>query len=185
MRDEFLENLRNDWTSQDVELDALRRRLARARWMDLGGIAFVAACALIGAGIGLWFALLAWQRSDVLFALSAFTLLVVALPSAVADLKTRRRMPDDCGETPEAVLRAALARARVTDTILRIGSWNAMALFVFVGVLWACVFAGWIPHRYPLAFLSGVWIGAAAAALAWCLWRSRRNQRERAQCERL
>jgi hypothetical protein len=185
MRDEFLENLRNDWTSQDIELDALRRRLARGRWTDLVGVVLVAACALLGTGVGIWFALLAWQRSDVLFALSAFTLLVVALPSAVADLKIRRLMLDDCGDTPEQVLRAALARARVTDTILKIGLWNAVALFVFVGVFWVCVFAGWIPHRYPLVLFSCVWIVAAATALGWCLGRLRRNQSARAQCERL
>jgi divalent metal cation (Fe/Co/Zn/Cd) transporter len=185
MTDDFLAGLKNDWRSQDSEFEAVKLRLSRARWAARAAIAAEAALTLSGMAVGFWFASIALRNHDLFFGLSAFMLLLVVPLSAVVLLGLRRKLLGDVGETPEYVLHFALARTQVVDRILKIGLLSAAILLLFVAVLWVCAFVGWISHRYPLALLSGIWIGASAIAVAWFLWRRRRNDRERAQCRRL
>ena len=185
MSDEFIAILKNDWKAQEPEFESVKRRLRRARWTTRAIIIIEAVLLLIGIAAGAWFAITAWRHSDVFFGISAVTLIFVALPSAVVLFRLRIRLLAESGKSPEDMLNHALSRARETDRILAIGEWNAIALLVFVGVLWAGVWVGWISHRYPVILLSGIWIVSAVTALAWCAWRRRRNDREREQCLRL
>jgi hypothetical protein len=185
MTDDFLVNLRNDWRSQDSEFEAVKHRLARARWTTRALIAFEAARLLFAIAVGVWFAAIAWQRDDIFFGLSAFTLLLAVPPLTIAVLMARREMLDDSSETPEGVLRFGLRRASATDRILKLGLWGAAMLQAFVAVLWIFKWAGLIHRHYPLIPFTCIWIGSALIALAWYVWRKRRNDAERAQCRRL
>jgi MFS family permease len=185
MTDDFVASLRNDWREQDLELEQVRRRLARARLATRALIVVEAAYTAIGVAVGVWFAVMAWKHSDVFFGISAFTLLLAVPPAYILLLRARRQSLDVSGETPEETVRSALKRTIAADRIVRIGFWNAAALMLFVVVLWVCVAAGVIPHQYPVVLFSAIWLASAAIVSLWYLWRRKRNAAERRQCERL
>jgi hypothetical protein len=185
MTDDPLAELRADWHRQHVDVVAMadesRRWRRRARlWIVLDAVA-----ALFALGAGITFALSAWRTHDWLFGLSAATLLFVCPPFAISLIRTRRVSTNWRDKTPEGTLQYALARTLATNKILKIEFWNAIALLCFVASVWLCVWAGLISRRYPLGFMSAVWIGSAIAALLWVKWRVPRNAMEKKQCERL
>jgi len=185
MTDEVIDELRADWRRQEIQLDDFRRRLNRSRLRTTWVIAFELAMDLIGVLAGLWYAVLAWQFRDLLFGLSALTLLVIFPPFAIELYRLRRRSLLWVDRTPEGTLRYALARIGLARRILRLQSWSAGALLLFVGVVWAAAWMGWISRRYPLRILLTVWISAAAFTLLWSRWRLRQGDHEHETCERL
>jgi len=185
MTDEVIDELRADWRRQEIQLDDFRRRLSRSRVRTTWVIAFELAMALIGVLAGLWYAVLAWQRRDLLFGLSALTMLVVSPPFAVEVHRLRRRSLVWADRTPEGTLRYALARIRLASRILRLQSWGGVVLLLFVGVVWAAAWMGWISRTYPLGILTTVWVSAAAFTLLWSRWRLRQGDHEHETCERL
>ena len=184
MTDDPVAEFRADWHRQHIDVVALAERSRRwRRRMHLLILADVVA-GLVGLGAGLIFAFAAWRRHDWLFGLSAFTLLLLCPTFAIALIRTRLSA-DWKDETPEGTLQYALARTLAVDKILRLELWNGVALLCFVAVVWICVAAGLISRRYPLVFMSAIWIGTAIAALLWVKWRAPRNALEKQQCRRL
>lgn len=185
MTDDLVGELKADWQRQDVEVVAVKQRLKRWRSFAYLIVAADIAGALLALAVGIGFAVIAWRRNDLLFGLSAFTLLVTYPPLVIRVFRERRRSLRWADRTPEGTLRYALTRTRAIDKILKIGYWNGVVLLCFVASVWICVLAGFISRRYPLVFMSVIWIAAALGAMLWAHWRMRRNALERAHCERL
>jgi hypothetical protein len=185
MTDDLVGELKADWQRQDVEIVAVKQRLTRWRSRAYLILAADVVGALLALAVGTGFAAIAWKSHDLLFGLSAFTLLVVCPPFIVGVFRERLRSLKWTDRTPEGTLRYALTRTRAIDQILRIGYWSSVVLLSFVALVWACVAAGFISRRYPLIFMTVVWIAAALVAMLWAKWRMRRTALERAHCERL
>lgn len=185
MTDDLVGELKADWQRQDVEIAAVKRRLKRSRSLAYLIVAAEIVGALAALAAGVAFAVIAWSRYDLLFGLSAFTLLVAYPPFVIGIFRERHRSLRWVDRTPEGTLRYALTRTRATDKILMIGYWNGILLLGFVALVWVCVLAGLISRRYPLVVMSVVWIVSAVAAILWAKWRMRRTALERAHCERL
>jgi hypothetical protein len=185
MTDDPLAELRADWHRQHTDIVAVadnsRRWRRRAHLLILVDVV----TGLLALGAGIVFTLVAWRTHDWLFGLSAVTLLTVCPPCAISLIRTRRLSVNWKDNTPEGILRYALARTAAISKILRIEFWNGIALLCFVASVWLCVWAGLISHHYPLVLMSGIWIGAAFASLLWAKWRMPRNALEKKQCERL
>jgi hypothetical protein len=188
MTDDPVSEYKADWRRQDVEVEAIRQRLHRRRMLGYLNFAagFVGSLLALATGVG--YAVIAWKKRDVLFGLSALTLLIAYPPLALGAFRARRLSMIWTDRTPEGTLRYALAQSRSIDKVLRFEYWGGVVLFCFVGVVWACVLTGLVSDRYPralLAFMSVIWILAATAMLLWVKWRSRRNVREWDNCREL
>src|SRR5579864_216789 len=124
MTDDLVGELKADWQRQDVEVVAVKQRLKRWRSFAYLIVAADVAGALLALAAGIGFAVIAWRRNDLLFGLSAFTLLVTYPPLVIRAFRERRRSLRWADRTPEGTLRYALTRTRAIDTILKIGYWN-------------------------------------------------------------
>jgi len=185
MTDDPLTEFRADWQRQHVDVIAVAEN--SRRWRRRTQLLIVAdvVAALIALGVGFLFTLLAWKTHDWLFGLSAFTLLFACPAFAVSLIRARRMSVDWTDKTPEGALQYALARTLAVARILNIEFWNGIVLLCFVALVWICVWAGLISRRYPLVFMSGIWIVTAIAALLWVKWRAPRNALEKKQCQQL
>jgi hypothetical protein len=185
MSDDPLAEFRADWHRQHIDIVAVAENSLRWRRRTHLLIATDMFLGLVGLGAGVVFALLAWKIHDWLFGLSAFTLLFVCPAFAISLVRTRRLSVDWKDKTPEGTLQYALARTLAINKILKIELWNGIVLLCFVALVWLGVWAGLISRRYPLVFLSVIWIVTAIGALLWVKWRAPRNALERKQCEQL
>lgn len=185
MSDELLEDLKADWRYQQVPIEKLRRRLQRIRWQTRVVMVIETMMTLLGLIVGVHFAVVAWQRRDLLFALSALSLLLVCVPLAIEVYRTRRRSLHWADRTPEGTLRYALTRLHLTRQILLMQYCQGVALLLLVAVVWASAHLGYIAHDRSLGALLGIWIAAAFATLLWSRWRMRRVDTEYATCQKL
>ena len=182
---DFPKELKQDWTTQEVELQALTRRLRRG---DLSWRALLVATvgvAVVGVAFGIWFAWIAIRDRDLFHALAAVTMLTAIPPAAVAEFKTRRDALRWYEPTPEGVLRHALQRVEATGRLLRITLINAIILPVLAAVVWICVATGMIAQQPALVLITLLWTGFGLLTFGWVHWRGRTNLRERERCQRL
>jgi len=184
MSDEFIGSLKADWNPQgaDVALVRLRRR----RWAPHALLAADAFGALVMLGFGLAYGVIALERRDLLFALSAVAMLPVGLPLVLAGMAMRWRALAWEGETPEGVLTSSLRRLIATRRVLKLGRSAAVVLFLLAIAIWGSALAGWVREpRWILLVITSSWVTAALAGLGWIRWRLARTARDIAACESL
>jgi hypothetical protein len=185
MLDNSIEELKQQWQRQQIDLGVLRHRLGhwRLKTYLMMAVDIVAALLALTAGVG--FMIVAVRNHDFFYGVSGITLLAVCPVAAVGLLRARQQGLSWIDRTPEGTLRYALTRARTTERVLRIQFWNCVALLCFVGLIWLCVLAGWIPERSSILVMSAIWITWATGLLLWTQWRRARNLREQTHCARL
>jgi hypothetical protein len=96
-------------------------------------------------------------------------------------------------EVTPSVLNVCFLGSRSSDfaimrQIIRLQSWSGLGLLLFVGLVWGAVWMGWISRKYPMSILwtlTATWAFAGIATPLWGQWRSRKNDREYRNCERL
>lgn len=178
-------NLKKLWIEQDLNITTLNRRLRYGAiyWRALSMISVVAAIAAVGAGS--WFAMKAVRQRDLLYALSAFALLVAVPPAAVAEVRARGQGMKWHDQTPEGTIRYALRRTVITERLLRITFFNGCVLSALVTAVWICVLLGLIPKQSCIVTITGIWLGVAMGTLLWVRFKKNSNQRERERCEKL
>lgn len=184
-RPDELGALKADWRRQDTRIDALSRELEGVRRGTRMVLALEILLTLAGILLGCFYAVAAWRDHDVLFALSAWMLLVVVPPLAIPGLLLRHRSLDFPDRTPEGTLRYALQRLKLASRILRMQQVGNATLLAFVACVWASAALGWIPRRYPLVTLTVVWLLSVLAAELWCRRRLRHHAVESARCSQL
>jgi hypothetical protein len=185
MTDEFLTSLKNDWREQDSEFESVRQRLARARWASRAYFMLEAARTAFVLVVGIWFAFAAWEKKDLLLALSAATVFIVAPIFGYVRLTARRDMLGDTGRSPEETLRFALKRTYAADRICRFGMRSTTMALAFLAIVWMLDIAGLIPRHDPILLITVLSLCMCAAFYTWFSWRRPRIARERVQCERL
>lgn len=183
MSDDFLAKARADWRASDGELErmavTLRRKYA---WSKIGVVyEMVSGAVAIAAGVFLIAADLA--PYNVLARLAGAVLLVAVPILSAAAWFARRAHPKWEDTTPEGVLRYALKRLDVVESLVKIARWNAFVLAGFVAAIWGFAGGGRIPVDWMLLGFTVFYLGIAAASFAWTRWRLRKLAHEREQAK--
>lgn len=161
MTDELAE-LKADWRRQATDIEQLRNRLDGLRSRTRRRLLVQRISLSCGLLVGIAYAGLAWWWHDLLFALSALTLLADLYLFSGPALRLRRRSLDFQDRTPEGTLRYAVTRQVLIIRYLRLMFASSASLAVLSVVTWGAVAAGWV--RYPLLliiFITAVWLLAA------------------------
>ena len=182
---DFSAELKNDWTAQAIEVQALAHRLRRGDFIWRLLLIASLAVAFFGLVAAVWFAWIAVRERDLFHGLAAITMLTAVPPAAIAEFRARRAVLRWHDRTPEGVVRHASQRVEATARLLHIAFINGLVLLALSAVIWICVPFGLIAERIPVALTTGIWIGFGLATLAWVRWRTRLNARERERCLRL
>lgn len=184
MSDDFIENLRNDWTRQaaEQEVEHLRGRLSRTRRLPHAMAGGELVGGLVALASGVWFAIAAWERHDLLLALSAVVSAGIAPVLAAAAVIARLPAFTWEGGTPEGVLRHAAARNAAARRAIRLGYAGAVVLAALVAVLWVCAALGLTPASPFLVAVTTLWLACALIAWLWLQHRSRRVAGEAERC---
>lgn len=180
--DRFLAGIGDNWRSIGGDHARLHQHLKRTRhWPRLLRLADITG-ALALFGVGCWFAWEAVAGQSVFFALSALVLLAVPPALLPAALRARKDSLAWEDETPEDVLRMALAR---TDAALRmavLGQWKMIVIQVFLAVLWIAETAGLMTAGNFLNLYTLISLVVLAAYAPWLEWRRTALSRERDAC---
>jgi hypothetical protein len=111
-----MDDLKTDWQRQELEVDELQLRLRASRWRTRLVLVLEILWTLFGLVMGLLYAVIAWRWRDLLFALSALTILLIVPPFFVELLLLRLRSLGWVDRTPEGTRWPARAsRARSFD----------------------------------------------------------------------
>src|SRR5262245_5122626 len=137
MSDEFLLAARSDWAGQPVAIGRMRERLRRTRWLPHALLWAELAVALLGVGVGRWFASVALETGRLVFAVSAVTMLGTLPVAGVIAFLVRRGALRWEDETPESVLRLSIRRAGAALAALRLGWWSIGLMAGFLALLWS------------------------------------------------
>jgi hypothetical protein len=184
MDDPFLDRLKTEWRTPDVDIGQLRLRVARrqawaraAPWGNMGS-------ALLLGGLFLWFAVAAIDRQDPVFGLGAFAYLVALIAVLVGSVKSLNDRLIERHEAPLAFLRL---HRRLVETVRR-SLWGArcaatimMALCV---AIWLMAAVG-LAQPADAALLSATWGATGILTWIWQMWRRRRLDDEADSCDRM
>ena len=187
MSDEFIRSLQGDWQSQDHDATRVLRRLRRTRWMPhvvLGAEIVGCAFALL---VGIWFAWVAMHTDEhqLLFALSAAVMLIVAPALCIASVMVRRHSLAWDAETPESLLAVGIRRAETSLSALRIGRWHIAIIAFFVSTLWVLEAIGLIHAIRFLVLYTTVCLAVSTIGWLWMKSREKRLRSERVALARL
>jgi hypothetical protein len=187
MNDDFIQSLKSDWQSQDIDAGKVLRRLRRNRWVPhivLGAEVLVCALSFL---VGLWFAWAAvhHEQHNLLFAVSAGVLLLTAPALGVASVRARRSSLAWDVETPVSLLNVGIRRAESSLRAIRIGRWHIAVIAIFVMTLWILEVSGVIHAIDFLTIYTVVCVALSVVSWLWMVWRERRVRSEHAACAHL
>jgi hypothetical protein len=182
--DDFLAGLRADWRRQPIDIGGLAARVERRRrrarlallWHLVSLIAFLAFAVVFAIGFV--------RTGEALFGLAALAFAMAAPGGLFEILDARRTARVRYDDTPGGVLRQARDQAEAARVQLRGCRWAALLLAGAGLAAIALAWAGWAEADTAL-LIAVAWMGAAAVAWLWQLWRNRRLNREIARCAAL
>ena len=182
MNDEFLNDLRQTWQSQEHDAVKVLQRLRRKRWAPHLAIAAQLLGCAFAIYVGVWFL---WKAAYVpgplkmLFVLSAAMMLVTVPVLCTISVRAHRSALAWHGETPEALLAIGVRRAETSLQALRLLGWHLGAIVAFLIVLWVCQVSGLIHALSFLVFYTVICILACVSGWLWMKWRVRRLHSEK------
>jgi hypothetical protein len=185
MNDEFLNDLRQTWQSQEHDASQVLQRLRRKRWAPHWAIAAQLLGCVFAIYVGVWFlrkAAYVPEPQKLLFVLSAAMMLITVPVLCAISVRARRSAFEWHGETPEALLVIGVRRAETSLQGLRLLRWHLGAIVAFLIVLWVCQVSGLIQASRFLAFYTAICMLACVSGWVWMKWRVRRLCSERDAC---
>jgi hypothetical protein len=188
MNDEFLNDLRQTWQSQEHDATKVLQRLRRRRWLPHLSIAAQLLGCAFAVSMGVWFlwsAAYVSQQQRLLFVLSAVMMLVTVPVLCAIGIWARRSAIAWQDETPEVLLGSGVRRAETSLHALRLLRWHPGVLVVFLIVLWTCQVLGLIRALSFLIFYTAICTATCMAGWLWMRWRARRLRGERDACVKL
>lgn len=183
MSDDFLAKARADWRAPDGELDRMTATLRRKYAWSKFGLVYELVMSAVAVTAGAF--LIAGDLAPyTVLARLAGAVLLVAVPILTAvSWFVRRAHPVWEETTPEGVLRYALKRLDVVESLVRLARWHAFVLAGFVAALWGFAFAGYIMIDVMLFAFSAFYLGIAIATYFWTRRRLVKLAQERAQAK--
>lgn len=185
MSDDIVSKLREDWNRQPLAIDKLAKGLQRRRRLARLSLAKDAIAMAVAVVAGIWFAIIAIDRESLVFGLSGLFILVAVPLTKMARIRAQAAAPDWRGDTAEDILRKALNRERTTVKLLRIRSWESVALIGFAALLWGCAAAKLLSVNGSFVVILTIWVITGVGGMAWSAWRLRLALRRVANCEAL
>lgn len=183
--DGFIARARANWRESDEAVEQLADRLKRQMlWSRLAFPAELGAAA-VAVTAGVWFMVWPIAGYEALTRIAGAVLLVAIPILTTASWFARRAQPQWDSETPESVLRFALRKAAVTESLLRLAGWHAYVLVGFVAMLWVAAFAGYVARDAFLFGFTAFYLAIATFAYFWARRRAARLVRERERCKQL
>ncbi|MFO1186271.1 MAG: hypothetical protein U1E87_01710 [Alphaproteobacteria bacterium] len=182
MTDPFLQDLQQDWRRQDANVGEISRRLRRARFVPHLLIGLEILGGLVGFATGVLL-LFRWIETGETLFLFATPVLLFGLPAiAIAAWRARRGSLRWEDETPESVLRTALARGEASLRAIQVGRLSVYTLAGFAVALWIAMGFGIIAHLTFVLWYSALCFLAATLTWGWLEFRTRRVRRQVAAC---
>jgi hypothetical protein len=185
MSDPFMDDLRRNWREQDAEIEGVAARLKRGRRLQRLMLWLETAMGVLGPVFGIVAAVLGVQRHSAFLTVGGVSLVLSAPLFAWLAWRARKGEPDLAEDTPEGVLGQMIARTHTTERLMRLCRWQGWALVALTALLWAVSPSGFIDTDHHLAAITVLFLGSAAWAFGWAIWRERGARRERTRCREL